>query len=152
MIRRPPRSTRTDTLFPYTTLDRAETIAEGSGPDGQIQDALRPAIGQRGNRHVGIGTATRRKGAEIAVVHRVDIGVRLTADNPAYTGDHPPMFGAVDGRKNGRRKMAAAGQAADQGQHVAVRAFPEGRDWEDPLDVDRGFVELLFAAPTEIEK
>src|SRR3546814_19134017 len=95
---RPPRSTRTYTPCPYTTLfrsgrlvaetierkpalDRAETIAEGSGPDGQIQDALRPAIGQRGNRHVGIDTATRRKGAEIAVVHRVDIGVRLTADN-----------------------------------------------------------------------
>src|SRR3546814_13936774 len=27
MIRRPPRSTRTDTLFPYTTLFRSETDA-----------------------------------------------------------------------------------------------------------------------------
>src|SRR3546814_11601677 len=27
MIRRPPRSTRTDTLFPYTTLFRSEQIA-----------------------------------------------------------------------------------------------------------------------------
>src|SRR3546814_264222 len=27
MIRRPPRSTRTDTLFPYTTLFRSHTIA-----------------------------------------------------------------------------------------------------------------------------
>src|SRR3546814_2407569 len=27
MIRRPPRSTRTDTLFPYTTLFRAEVTA-----------------------------------------------------------------------------------------------------------------------------
>src|SRR3546814_16771628 len=27
MIRRPPRSTRTDTLFPYTTLFRSENIA-----------------------------------------------------------------------------------------------------------------------------
>src|SRR3546814_10597654 len=26
MIRRPPRSTRTDTLFPYTTLFRSQTI------------------------------------------------------------------------------------------------------------------------------
>src|SRR3546814_8158382 len=26
MIRRPPRSTRTDTLFPYTTLFRAESV------------------------------------------------------------------------------------------------------------------------------
>src|SRR3546814_2792475 len=30
MIRRPPRSTRTDTLFPYTTLFRSVTNAGGS--------------------------------------------------------------------------------------------------------------------------
>src|SRR3546814_6063436 len=29
MIRRPPRSTRTDTLFPYTTLFRSVYAAEG---------------------------------------------------------------------------------------------------------------------------
>src|SRR3546814_15907795 len=39
MIRRPPRSTRTDTLFPYTTLFRSagllvgELLFEGGGPD-----------------------------------------------------------------------------------------------------------------------
>src|SRR3546814_7721948 len=27
MLRRPPRSTRTDTLFPYTTLFRSQTVA-----------------------------------------------------------------------------------------------------------------------------
>src|SRR3546814_14048789 len=32
MIRRPPRSTRTDTLFPYTTLFRAGLISVGSAP------------------------------------------------------------------------------------------------------------------------
>src|SRR3546814_7454338 len=31
MIRRPPRSTRTDTLFPYTTLFRSADIVEGHG-------------------------------------------------------------------------------------------------------------------------
>src|SRR3546814_2621995 len=29
MIRRPPRSTRTDTLFPYTTLFRSADVADG---------------------------------------------------------------------------------------------------------------------------
>src|SRR3546814_5657719 len=29
MIRRPPRSTRTDTLFPYTTLFRSLTVPQG---------------------------------------------------------------------------------------------------------------------------
>src|SRR3546814_15279256 len=31
MIRRPPRSTRTDTLFPYTTLFRSATIPAATG-------------------------------------------------------------------------------------------------------------------------
>src|SRR3546814_8526437 len=35
MIRRPPRSTRTDTLFPYTTLFRSD-----GGEKGQTQGAL----------------------------------------------------------------------------------------------------------------
>src|SRR3546814_1887591 len=34
MIRRPPRSTRTDTLFPYTTLFRSKADASGSGASG----------------------------------------------------------------------------------------------------------------------
>src|SRR3546814_15808759 len=32
MIRRPPRSTRTDTLVPYTTLFRSTPSREGRGP------------------------------------------------------------------------------------------------------------------------
>src|SRR3546814_15582786 len=41
MIRRPPRSTRTDTLFPYTTLFRSPTVAtlarlDGGNPAGDI--------------------------------------------------------------------------------------------------------------------
>src|SRR3546814_17501190 len=31
MIRRPPRSTRTDTLFPYTTLFRSSTVTPMGG-------------------------------------------------------------------------------------------------------------------------
>src|SRR3546814_4660217 len=36
MIRRPPRSTRTDTLFPYTTLFRS--IGRGGGREASRQD------------------------------------------------------------------------------------------------------------------
>src|SRR3546814_11099498 len=48
MIRRPPRSTRTDTLFPYTTLFRSgnevETdggILSGGGPRRSVRDQRR---------------------------------------------------------------------------------------------------------------
>src|SRR3546814_17158299 len=42
MIRRPPRSTRTDTLFPYTTLFRSPRIElhHGFWSDGQLHEAL----------------------------------------------------------------------------------------------------------------
>src|SRR3546814_14167596 len=44
MIRRPPRSTRTDTLFPYTTLFRSEKRAPHPNPS--------PALRERGYRAV----------------------------------------------------------------------------------------------------
>src|SRR3546814_5806376 len=39
MIRRPPRSTRTDTLFPYTTLFRSHVEVVGGG-HGEVVDAV----------------------------------------------------------------------------------------------------------------
>src|SRR3546814_1622249 len=37
MIRRPPRSTRTDTLFPYTTLFRSGRAETGRKPAGPVR-------------------------------------------------------------------------------------------------------------------
>src|SRR3546814_2693589 len=48
MIRRPPRSTRTDTLFPYTTLFRS--------PDAVLR---RPRAGQPAGIHPALGPARR---------------------------------------------------------------------------------------------
>src|SRR3546814_9303525 len=42
MIRRPPRSTRTDTLFPYTTLFRSDTPLPPSAPRSWIYTLLSP--------------------------------------------------------------------------------------------------------------
>src|SRR3546814_3572083 len=50
MLRRPPRSTRTDTLFPYTTLFRSELtlyhFGDRLGPAGEalVASALAPAL------------------------------------------------------------------------------------------------------------
>src|SRR3546814_690594 len=43
MIRRPPRSTRTDTLFPYTTLFRADKFQLKLEP---LREALNAAVGK----------------------------------------------------------------------------------------------------------
>src|SRR3546814_15747570 len=47
MIRRPPRSTRTDTLFPYTTLFRSTEQALFGEASYDVTDALRLTIGGR---------------------------------------------------------------------------------------------------------
>src|SRR3546814_19177342 len=63
MIRRPPRSTRTDTLFPYTTLFRSDIFAgEGVG---------RPRFAEAADRveqHHPVGGHQVRAGAEEGVV------------------------------------------------------------------------------------
>src|SRR3546814_17647159 len=40
MIRRPPRSTRTDTLFPYTTLFRSASFRGGTTPETGSQRTI----------------------------------------------------------------------------------------------------------------
>src|SRR3546814_5361984 len=54
MIRRPPRSTRTDTLFPYTTLFRSDVARGGiqaraaAVGAGALADVLRQFLAHRG--------------------------------------------------------------------------------------------------------
>src|SRR3546814_6040415 len=50
MIRRPPRSTRTDTLFPYTTLFRSKVPREGSEivPETVCLQSVRAFVLKRG--------------------------------------------------------------------------------------------------------
>src|SRR3546814_5340954 len=45
MIRRPPRSTRTDTLFPYTTLFRSEELAEGVAAARELVEIAADVVG-----------------------------------------------------------------------------------------------------------
>src|SRR3546814_2647369 len=52
MIRRPPRSTRTDTLFPYTTLFRS--VISG-------RSFLVPVAGHRHPRRIGVSPGQRQK-------------------------------------------------------------------------------------------
>src|SRR3546814_12434981 len=64
MIRRPPRSTRTDTLFPYTTLFRSLPLVLGNH-DAMVQILLNlvtnacEALGGRDDAVVRIATAYR---------------------------------------------------------------------------------------------
>src|SRR3546814_4758487 len=80
MIRRPPRSTRTDTLFPYTTLFRSgETTAHGLKHDKIA--LFDPAVT---NRHV---QRQRDRGGR-------GIGVTIDCHHHFLTGK-PKLFGGA---------------------------------------------------------
>src|SRR3546814_3178082 len=82
MIRRPPRSTRTDTLFPYTTLFRSDPVvrlgAAGCGPGGVFQRTL-GQLRQPDRRH-GRG--------EPPVVEGMDVRARLRCVRAARSEEH----------------------------------------------------------------
>src|SRR3546814_8194830 len=61
MIRRPPRSTRTDTLFPYTTLFRSEQVRTRyslSGMTCEKPQATKQSSGALRSQRIRIATAT----------------------------------------------------------------------------------------------
>src|SRR3546814_12456871 len=90
MIRRPPRSTRTDTLFPYTTLFRSrETLAADEPADGVKRAcALHPGL-----IRLAVGSCDRRN--ERFSDERVAIGIP-----------------AAQATMNARTKQAATGRLA----------------------------------------
>src|SRR3546814_8621919 len=83
MIRRPPRSTRTDTLFPHTTLFRSRGVGRiGITVEAREREPARP-VGKdaRADRVmdllIGIGEAlAQRVGSDRAPVERDGAGVR----------------------------------------------------------------------------
>src|SRR3546814_8702852 len=82
MIRRPPRSTRTDTLFPYTTLFRSLHVA-------CPETVLVAEVRQRGDGQAArLWIALRRRAQHVRVeqLHAVDFAV-LVADEGGQAGE-----------------------------------------------------------------
>src|SRR3546814_19807454 len=93
MIRRPPRSTRTDTLFPYTTLFRSLADAAHAGEDEAMRQAAAvDGVGQ--GAHQGFLAHQVREGGRpvlarqhaVEAVAREAVGFSL-AGGVAHAGD-----------------------------------------------------------------
>src|SRR3546814_8156401 len=88
MIRRPPRSTRTDTLFPYTTLFRSGVLAPHRPLQAHLVDRhelLRAAEGRRDAVLGAEGDRHDRLAGEDAVAQHLALqrlGEELHADLP----------------------------------------------------------------------
>src|SRR3546814_16079319 len=104
MIRRPPRSTRTDTLFPYTTLFRSDAL---------VDSVLLALDGGQHERPLAPDAAQWRCAAERPVGGDVD-AVLLCGE----------ALGARGGGGSGGRVVDRAAVGCD-GQHDVRRARPE---------------------------
>src|SRR3546814_10545604 len=120
MIRRPPRSTRTDTLFPYTTLFRS--IHHHIAARAQRRDGVAAGIGRRGERDVrGVEqdiVARRQRGGVDRAVRRCDhdVGAASIADADREARTAGPRRQAEDMRVGAR-----SGRADIDGFDVAGR-------------------------------
>src|SRR3546814_2766012 len=82
MIRRPPRSTRTDTLFPYTTLFRsAQTPRERLTPPKEVQEPPRDYAPKSPNspgmldEHYGLKKRSEEHTSELQSLMRISYAV-----------------------------------------------------------------------------
>src|SRR3546814_8095064 len=119
MIRRPPRSTRTDTLFPYTTLFRSVRLDERRAHDARRRDvrgdgrtprasgagvgesgvAVAPLRDGRKRPEADIRSSLSRSDGEVAA-RSADGGAMTRRRRPSTTpyGRGPPPHGFAAGR------------------------------------------------------
>src|SRR3546814_14150885 len=115
MLRRPPRSTRTDTLVPYTTLFRSHRRGDQVLVHGERQRCRRAVPGE-----------TAQEGADLAVAGATTAEVRrdlrreyLGGAQRAVVLRHEGIVGIVRG--------GAGGEAGAEPAETGVEGRPEGR-------------------------
>src|SRR3546814_5840265 len=101
MIRRPPRSTRTDTLFPYTTLIRSDAnaaqIDRRAREDVELLQDLLRAAGYYEARVERLITAAPEDKSRLLVTFTVDPGKLFTYAMVDVTGVEPVRYDEVRG-------------------------------------------------------
>src|SRR3546814_12190920 len=95
MIRRPPRSKRTDTLFPYTTLFRPAKVPQAPGYRSHRSDSGRFGKGE-GAIMGEVVRGRRRAFGQRQAVHRLPIGDRRIAPPARLALLHAQVIGDID--------------------------------------------------------
>src|SRR3546814_15474901 len=112
MIRRPPRSTRTDTLFPYTTLFRSLEVAAAAHAD-------------IAGREEGQRTGGRRRQAEA----RIALGARgatFRRDGPLAELDGHAIADPAAAAARGQRHLAPLNDRAVRGRRRRLARASRG--------------------------
>src|SRR3546814_19027842 len=136
MIRRPPRSTRTDTLFPYTTLCRSENQAarrltkdEAEVLRNQLDDILANADDGvlTGQKYQAVRTALRKAEGNDKLGMAVR-ELRQTLDDIAADAVGPTDAAALKALRSKWANFRTA--AAAMQQNEIGRASCRGRVWQ----------------------
>src|SRR3546814_17839459 len=103
MIRRPPRSTRTDTLFPYTTLFRSAALPAR----GDVPDLVARRNRARAFRFDRSGIGTRRGVSDRIFVDELRALLARRICQCAVDGDaeRDPLLGRQIGRASCRERV-----------------------------------------------
>src|SRR3546814_19340987 len=138
MIRRPPRSTRTDTLFPYTTLFRSQVLLDRVSPELSEQgDQAAPWSGSAGRGHGAASlhqehAAVRGPGPSVAV--RGPLLLRSRLPQPAAGRSHEKVSQVAQGRARseeavGPRRRHPAGAGRWEERRVGKELVSTCRTW-----------------------
>src|SRR3546814_7762572 len=110
MIRRPPRSTRTDPLFPYTTLFRASSRPWFAGTPASYCLAARPgmAAANTGHQH-SVSGCVRRPAPRVSATGLVPTGMSASTrcNRRRYSRDADVDAGARDAEPEGDKQEVA---------------------------------------------
>src|SRR3546814_12467443 len=106
MILRPPRSTRTDTLFPYTTLFRSTAVT---------------------SRTQGLDQLRARMATAVTVKEVGDLTVRLQLESAAMQNDQLRLQAIAMQQQAQERERAAAGKAALAQKRDAASRYYKGQ-------------------------
>src|SRR3546814_11604735 len=121
MILRPPRSTRTYTLFPYTTLSRSARRLLGCDIALCEQDRLRALV---------VGEAAREFALQLGTAH-VGLGQRGELDRRAVAA--------------ARRDVHRLDRGRPLGRLVLGRDFAVSGDWKSVAEGKGGFVRVVLS-------
>src|SRR3546814_2837658 len=93
MIRRPPRSTRTDTLFPYTTLFRSRRSARKSGLRHPASlRCVRGRAGARSEEHTSELQSLMRISYAVFCLKKKNINTTTTSFYTINNAASPPLI------------------------------------------------------------
>src|SRR3546814_1014443 len=113
MIRRPPRSTRTDTLFPYTTLFRSVTL---TGEGRLLADTASAAVSELDAVVQSLGRSDDRQRLRINTLHSL-AHCWLLPRLPGFLSAHPDIRISLD-------TGTALARFDDGGPDLALRHGP----------------------------